>query len=93
MVFHAPALRMGFQAAAAALVIVALNGWFGLEKFAWAITACTYVIMGTATGTMDKVLRRILGTAIGVPLGLACLPIALQLPMLIWIVAALAMVV
>jgi fusaric acid resistance family protein len=67
VVFHAPALRMGLQAAAAALVIVALNGWFGLEKSAWAITACTYVIVGTASGTMDKVLRRILGTAIGVP--------------------------
>jgi uncharacterized membrane protein YccC len=92
-VFHAEALRMGLQAAAAALVIVALNGWFGLEKSAWAITACTYVIVGTASGTMDRVLRRVLGTAIGVPLGLACLPIASQLPMLIWTMAGLAMVV
>jgi hypothetical protein len=92
-VFHAQALRMGLQAAAAALVIVALNGWFGLEKSAWAITACTYVIVGTASGTMDRVLRRVLGTAIGVPLGLACLPIASQLPMLIWTMAGLAMVV
>ena len=92
-VFHAQALRMGLQAAAAALVIVALNGWFGLEKSAWAITACTYVIVGTASSTMDRVLRRVLGTPIGVPLGLACLPIASQLPMLIWTMAGLAMVV
>jgi len=38
-------------------------------------------------------LRRIVGTAIGVPLGLACLPFALHLPFLICIAAAVAMVV
>jgi hypothetical protein len=88
-----PRLQMGLQAAVAALVIVALNQWFGLEKSAWAITACTYVIAGTASGTMDRVVRRIIGTIIGVPLGLACLPIAAQLPIVIWIFAAIAMVV
>ena len=92
-IWRAPKLQMGLPAAVAALVIVALNQWFGLEKSAWAITACTYVIAGTAAGTMDRVLRRIIGTIIGVPLGLACLPIAVQLPILIWIAAAVAMVV
>jgi hypothetical protein len=92
-VWRAPKLRMGLQAAVAALVIVALNEWFGLEKSAWAVTACTYVIAGTAAGTLDRVFRRIIGTIIGVPLGLACLPFAVQLPILIWIAAALAMVV
>jgi uncharacterized membrane protein YccC len=61
-----PRLQMGLQAAIAALVIVALNQWFGLEKSAWAITACTYVIAGTASGTMERVFRRIIGTIIGV---------------------------
>jgi hypothetical protein len=88
-----PELRMGLQAASAALVIVILNDLVGLKESAWAITACTYVIAGTTLGTIDRVFRRIVGTAIGVPLGLACLPIVLQLPLVIWIAAALAMII
>ena len=42
---------------------------------------------------MERVRRRIFGTAVGVPLGLACLPIAIHAPILIWIAAAVAMVV
>ena len=45
------------------------------------------------TTRVERVLRRIVGTAIGVPLGLACLPFALHLPFLICIAAAVAMVV
>jgi uncharacterized membrane protein YccC len=93
LIRQAPRPQMGLQAAIATLVIVALKQCFGLEKSAWAITACTYVIAGSASGTMDRVLRRIIGTVIGVPLGLACLPIAVQLPIVIWIFAAAAMVV
>lgn len=52
---RSPGLRMGLQAAAAALVIVVCNEWFGLEKSAWAVTACTYVIAGTMSGTVEKV--------------------------------------
>ena len=37
--------------------------------------------------------RRIVGTLIGVPLGLACLPLAEHAPLLIWALAAVAMVV
>jgi hypothetical protein len=37
-VFTGPGLRMGLQAAAAALVVVGLNQWFGLEKSVWSIT-------------------------------------------------------
>jgi hypothetical protein len=88
-----PELRMGLQAASAALVIVILNDLVGLKESAWAITACTYVIAGTTSGTIDRVFRRIIGTAIGVPLGLACLPFALQFPLVIWIAAALAMII
>jgi hypothetical protein len=86
-------LRMGLQSAIAALVIVALNDSIGLEESAWAITACTYVITNSTSGTIDRVRRRILGTMVGVPLGLLFLPIARHLPLLGWIAAALAMIV
>ena len=86
-------LRMGLQAAIAALAIVILNDAVGLEESAWAITACTYVISGSTSGTIDRVRRRIIGTVIGVPLGLACLPLAIHEPLFAWIAAALAMIV
>src|ERR1700760_4899194 len=50
-----PELIMGLQAAIAAVVIVALNAAFVLTESAWAITACTYVIAGSATGTIARV--------------------------------------
>jgi uncharacterized membrane protein YccC len=84
---------MGLQAAIAALAIVILNDAVGLEESAWAITACTYVISGSTSGTIDRVRRRIIGTVIGVPLGLACLPLAIHEPLFAWIAAALAMIV
>jgi len=86
-------LAMGVQAATAALAIVLLNGVVALEESAWAVTACTYVIASSATGTMDRVRRRILGTVIGVPFGLVLLPAAAQRPILLWAAAALAMIV
>jgi hypothetical protein len=88
-----PELVMGLQAASAALVIVALNAAVGLAESAWAITACTYVVANSASGTIDRVKRRIIGTAVGVPLGLACLPLATAVPLAIWAMAALAMVI
>jgi Fusaric acid resistance protein-like len=88
-----PAFFMGLQAAIGALVIVVLNGLIRLEESAWAITACTYVVAGSASGTIQRVRRRILGTMIGVPIGLACLPLAEHAPLLIWAAAALAMVI
>ena len=84
---------MGLQAAVGALVIVALNAAFGLAESVWAITACVYVIAGSAAGTIDRVRQRIIGTVIGVPLGLACLPLAAAVPLVAWVAAALAMVV
>jgi uncharacterized membrane protein YccC len=84
---------MGLQAGLAALVIVLIGDKVGLEKSAWAITACTYVIAGSASATLDRVRRRVLGTLVGVPLGLACLPLAAVSPPLIWAAAALAMVI
>ena len=86
-------LIMGLQAATAALVIVLLNDLIGLEEAAWAITACTYVIGNSTAGTMERVHRRIVGTLIGVPLGIACLPLVTEAPMLVWSAAALAMII
>lgn len=88
-----PELAMGLQAATAALLIVWLTSMLGLQQPAWAITACVYVIAGSAAGTVDRVRRRILGTMIGVPLGLACLPLAPHAPLLLWLAAAIAMVI
>jgi hypothetical protein len=90
---HSVALTMGLQAAAAAVVIVVLDHAVGLTEAAWAITACTYVIAGSASGTLDRVWRRIIGTAIGVPIGLAFLPVAGHAPILVWAAAAVAMVI
>lgn len=88
-----PELAMGLQAATGALLIVVLNAAIGLVESAWAITACTYVIAGSAAGTIDRVWRRIVGTSIGLPLGLALLPLAATMPIVPWLAAAVAMVV
>jgi hypothetical protein len=91
---HSITFSMGVQAAAAAIIIVVLDWLIGLTEAAWAITACTYVIAGSRAGTIERVRRRIIGTAIGVPLGLACLPFAAHVSLLIfWAAAALAMII
>jgi hypothetical protein len=59
-----------------ALAIVVRNDAIGLKQSAWAIPACTYVVAGSTAATIDRVRRRIIETAIGVPLGIACLPLA-----------------
>jgi hypothetical protein len=88
-----PELSMGLQAAVAAAIIAVLNLLIGLTEAAWGITACTYVVANSTSGTLDRVRRRIIGTAIGVPLGLAFLPIAGHAPVVVWAAAALAMVI
>lgn len=86
-------LAMGLQAASATIAIVGLNAAVGLEESIWAVTACVYVIAGSRTDTANRVRRRILGTVVGVPLGLAMLPVAVDYPLLVWATAAIAMVV
>jgi hypothetical protein len=88
-----PELRMGLQGSLAALVIVALKEEIHLLESAWAITAATYVVAGSASGTIDRVRRRIIGTMLGVPLALACLPLVGHAPLILWAMAAVAMVV
>lgn len=84
---------MGLQAAAGALVIVALNGEFGLEKSSWAIAACTFVIANSTTATLARIRGRILGTVVAVPLALALLPVAIDAPLIVWLAAAIAMII
>ena len=86
-------LRMGLQTAVAAFVIVLVSSVIHLQESVWAVTASTYVIAGSASGTADRVRRRIVGTLIGVPLGIACVPIAMHIPPLAWILAAIAMII
>jgi uncharacterized membrane protein YccC len=57
------------------------------------MAACTFVITGTAAGTVKRIRQRVIGTVIGLPLGLACLLLAEHLPLAIWAAAALAMVI
>jgi Fusaric acid resistance protein-like len=88
-----PEIIMGLQAALASSAIIALGRFAGLTESAWAITACTYVVTNSKAGTIDRIRRRIVGTLIGVPLGLACLPMVTRFPLLIWTAAAVAMVI
>jgi hypothetical protein len=90
---RSPEFIMGMQAMCGALVVVGVNGLMGLEESEWAITACVYVVASSAAGTTERVRRRIAGTLVGVPLGLACLPLAEHAPLLVWAAAALAMIV
>jgi uncharacterized membrane protein YccC len=86
-------ITMGLQAALASLAIVLLGHVVGLTESAWAIAACTYIVASSVAGTIDRVLRRIAGTLVGVPLGMALLPIAAHAPLIIWIAAAIALIV
>jgi hypothetical protein len=88
-----PEIAMGLQAALASSAIIALGWIAGLTESAWAITACTYVVASSRAGTIDRIWRRIAGTLIGVPLGIACLPLVTQFPLLIWGAAAVAMII
>jgi Fusaric acid resistance protein-like len=88
-----PAVFMGMQAGVVAVAIVVMNHMIGLEESAWAITASTYVVASSTAGTMERILRRIVGTVVGVPLGLVFLPLATRAPLLLWMAAAVAMVI
>ncbi len=88
-----PEFFMGLQAALACAAIVVLNATIGLQESVWAMAACTFVVASTAAGTIARIRMRVIGTLVGVPLGLACLPLAEHVPILGWTLAALAMVI
>ena len=88
-----PELVMGLQAGSAVVAIAVANHMIGMQESVWAISACTFVIAGSAPGTADRVRRRIIGTIVGVPIGLLCMPLIERYPIMGWIAAAGAMIV
>lgn len=84
---------MGLQAAIAATVITVLSAMFNLVESVWAITACTYVVANSTEMTLKRIRHRVIGTALGVPLGIALITIAPQAAILIWVLAAFAIVI
>ncbi len=86
-------MTMGLQAAVAAAVITALSAVFNLVESVWAITACTYVIANSTEMTLRRIRHRVVGTALGVPLGIALITIAPHAAIFIWVLAAFAIVI
>jgi hypothetical protein len=84
---------MGMQAAVAAAVITGLSAVFNLVESVWAITACTYVIANSTEMTLRRIRHRVVGTAVGVPLGIALITIAPHAAIFIWVLAAFAIVI
>jgi uncharacterized membrane protein YccC len=76
-----------------AAVVVVLAAWWGLVEPAWAITACVYVVSVSRAASLQRIRRRLLGTAVGVPLGLACVPLAIAHPQFAWCGAAISVMV
>jgi hypothetical protein len=84
---------MGLQAAVAAAVITALSAAFNLVESVWAITACTYVVANSTELTLKRIRHRVIGTFIGVPLGIALITVAPNAAILIWVLAAFAIMI
>ncbi len=84
---------MGMQAAVAAAVITALSAVFNLVESVWAITACTYVVANSTAMTLKRIRHRVIGTAIGVPLGIALITILPHAAIFIWVLAAFGIVI
>ena len=88
-----PTTRVAFQAGLSALAIIALNSTLDLHRILWAIIASTYVISSSVADTWSRGIRRIAGTAVGVALGLAAALLFAQVPLVVWALAALAMII
>jgi uncharacterized membrane protein YccC len=88
-----PTTRVAIQAGLSALTIIVLNHVLGMHHVLWALIASTYVISSSVADTWSRGVRRILGTAVGVALGLAAALMFAQVPIIVWVLAALAMVI
>jgi uncharacterized membrane protein YccC len=88
-----PTTRVAFQAGLSALVIIVLNAALGMNHMLWALAASTYVISSSVADTWSRGIRRIAGTAVGVALGLCIALLFAQVPLIVWAMAALAMVI
>lgn len=86
-------LAMGLQAAIPALAIVMLNAVIGLTESAWAVTASTYVVAGTSAATILRIRHRVIGTLVGVAIGIAFVPLIDTAPLAVWSAAAAAMMI
>lgn len=85
------AIEMGMQCGLGALLVLVLDAIVGLQEPAWAVTACVYVVAGTPDRTLVRGRQRMLGTLVGVALGLAMLPLVDRVPWVAWAGAAAAM--
>jgi hypothetical protein len=88
-----PTTRIAIQAGLSALAIIAANAVLGMDHMLWALAASTYVISSSVADTWSRGLRRIVGTAVGVAFGLAIALLFAHVPLIVWVMAALAMVV
>jgi len=88
--------RLLIDAAKTALA-AALCWWlalrFGLHDGYWGSISAIIVLQSNVGATVSASRDRILGTLIGVPLGILCMPISVHVPPLAWMLAAVAMIV
>ncbi len=85
--------RVAFQAGLSALAIIAVNSVYASNHVLWALVASTFVISSSVADTFSRGIRRMAGTAVGVALALGVALLFAQEPPVIWILAALAMVI
>ncbi|SDE84791.1 FUSC family protein [Terriglobus roseus] len=78
------AFLLGLQSAIPAILILMLAPVFHLREPSWAITAAAYVVSAYSLGTADRIRRRIVGTVIGVPLGLLFLVFGTKEHLILW---------
>lgn len=87
-----PTTRVAFQTGLSSLAIILISTVFAMHHVLWALAASTYVISSSVADTWSRGVRRIIGTAVGVTLGLGVALIFAQMPFVIWVLAALAMI-
>jgi hypothetical protein len=88
-----PTTRVAFQAGLSALAIIVLNGVIGMHHLLWALLASTFVISSSIADTWSRGIRRIAGTAVGVALGLGVALLFAQTAPIVWLLAAIAMII
>lgn len=87
------AVFLGLQSAIPAILILILASIFHLREPSWAITAAAYVVSAYTLGTADRIRRRIVGTMVGVPLGLLFLVFGPKEHLLLWGAIAMGMLI
>ena len=88
-----PTTRVAAQCGVSALLIIAITDAIGMRDVLWALAASTWVLSSSVAETWSRGLRRIAGTAVGVALGLGMAMLFAQTPLMVWAMAALAMIV